>query len=99
MSDKILAQHLSRKAVLYVRQSSAHQVSHNLESQKLQYAMRQRLQMLGWEEIEVIDNGSWTFGGWRNASGRFRENGSRRLPRQGRRGGSSRGVAFRSQQS
>lgn len=55
MSDKILAQHLSRKAVLYVRQSSAYQVLHNLESQKLQYAMRQRLELLGWQEIEVID--------------------------------------------
>jgi hypothetical protein len=31
MSDKILAQHLARKAVLYVRQSSAHQVLHNQE--------------------------------------------------------------------
>ena len=55
MSDKVLAQHLSRKAVLYVRQSSAYQVLHNQESQKLQYAMRQRLESLGWEEIEVID--------------------------------------------
>ncbi|SOE97200.1 hypothetical protein SAMN05414139_10280 [Burkholderia sp. D7] len=34
MSDKIRVQHLARKAVLYVRQSSAYQVSHNLESQK-----------------------------------------------------------------
>ena len=32
MSDKIKPQHLSRKAILYVRQSSAYQVSHNLES-------------------------------------------------------------------
>ena len=55
MSDKIRAQHLARKAVLYVRQSSAYQVSHNLESQKLQYAMQDRLQQLGWNEIEVID--------------------------------------------
>jgi DNA invertase Pin-like site-specific DNA recombinase len=55
MSDKIKAQHLARKAVLYVRQSSAYQVSHNLESQKLQYAMRERLQQLGWREIEVVD--------------------------------------------
>jgi DNA invertase Pin-like site-specific DNA recombinase len=55
MSDKILAQHLARKAVLYVRQSSAHQVLHNQESQRLQYAMRKRLELLGWTEIEVID--------------------------------------------
>ncbi len=36
MSEKIKAQHLGRKAVLYIRQSSAYQVTHNLESQKLQ---------------------------------------------------------------
>jgi len=51
MSDKIRAQHLARKAVLYVRQSSAYQVSHNLESQKLQYAMQDRLHQLGWHEV------------------------------------------------
>ncbi len=55
MSDKIRVQHLARKAVLYVRQSSAYQVSHNLESQKLQYAMQDRLRQLGWKEVEVID--------------------------------------------
>jgi len=55
MSEKIQPQHLHRKAVLYVRQSSAYQVMHNLESQKLQYAMQQRLRSLGWQEIEVID--------------------------------------------
>jgi DNA invertase Pin-like site-specific DNA recombinase len=55
MSEKIRTQHLSRKAILYVRQSSAYQVSHNLESQKLQYAMQERLQQLGWREIEVVD--------------------------------------------
>jgi DNA invertase Pin-like site-specific DNA recombinase len=55
MSDKLKPQHLSRKAILYVRQSSAYQVSHNLESQRLQYAMQDRLQQLGWREIEVVD--------------------------------------------
>jgi len=55
MSDKIKSQHIGRKALLYVRQSSTYQVNHNLESQKLQYAMRQRLHMLGWQDIEVID--------------------------------------------
>src|ERR1700693_4426031 len=55
MSEKLKSQHLSRKAILYVRQSSAYQVSHNLESQKLQYAMQQRLTQLGWREIEVVD--------------------------------------------
>ena len=54
-ADKIDAQHLARKAVLYVRQSSTHQVQHNRESQVLQYAMRDRLVQLGWSDIEVID--------------------------------------------
>jgi len=31
-------------------------VNHNLESQKLQYAMEERLQQLGWREIEVVDD-------------------------------------------
>ena len=39
MSDKIKPHHLERKAVLYIRQSSAHQVLHNLESQKLQLGL------------------------------------------------------------
>lgn len=55
MSDKIQSQHLARKAVLYVRQSSAFQVLHNQESQKLQYAMQARLRDLGFTNIEVID--------------------------------------------
>jgi DNA invertase Pin-like site-specific DNA recombinase len=55
MSDKIKTQHLERKAMLYIRQSSAYQVTHNLESQKLQYAMQERLRQLGWSEIEVVD--------------------------------------------
>ncbi len=55
MNDKIKPQHLARKAVLYVRQSSAYQVAHNQESRKLQYAMKARLQEFGWPEVEVID--------------------------------------------
>ena len=39
MMNKIQPHHLERKAVLYVRQSSAHQVVHNAESRHLQYAM------------------------------------------------------------
>jgi DNA invertase Pin-like site-specific DNA recombinase len=56
MSEKIKPQHLARKAILYVRQSSPYQVIHNLESQKLQYAMEARLHQLGWQEIEVVDD-------------------------------------------
>ena len=56
MSDKISAHHKERKAILYVRQSSAHQVMHNKESSTLQYAMRDRLASLGWSQIETIDD-------------------------------------------
>ena len=56
ISDKVRPHHLERKAILYVRQSSAHQVLHNRESSALQYAMRDRLTALGWLEIEVIDD-------------------------------------------
>src|SRR5258708_5332494 len=38
MSEKIMPHHLERKAILYVRQSSAHQVLHNQETV---YAPRQ----------------------------------------------------------
>jgi DNA invertase Pin-like site-specific DNA recombinase len=55
MIDKIKPDHLTRKAVLYVRQSSAHQVVHNRESRALQYAMQDRLRALGWSQIEIID--------------------------------------------
>jgi DNA invertase Pin-like site-specific DNA recombinase len=55
MSEKIRPQHVARKAILYVRQSSAYQVNHNLESQRLQYAMQDRLHQLGWREVDVVD--------------------------------------------
>lgn len=54
--EKIGPQHLERKAILYVRQSSAHQVLHNRESSALQYAMRDRLTALGWSRIETVDD-------------------------------------------
>src|ERR1700740_3833101 len=56
MSEKIKSHDLERKAILYIRQSSAYQVSNNLESQKLQYAMQERLRQLGWRDIDVVDD-------------------------------------------
>lgn len=56
MSDKVTADHLGRAAILYIRQSSPHQVQHNEESRRLQYAMRDRLGQLGWSEVAVIDD-------------------------------------------
>src|ERR1700686_4843579 len=55
MSEKIKPHDLERKAILYVRQSSVYQVNNNLESQKLQYAMQERLRQLGWREVEIVD--------------------------------------------
>jgi DNA invertase Pin-like site-specific DNA recombinase len=55
MSDKIKPDHIQRKAILYIRQSSLFQVQHNQESRRLQYAMKDRLEQLGWRDIEVID--------------------------------------------
>jgi len=56
MHEKIRPHHLERKAILYVRQSSPHQVLHNRESSALQYAMRERLTALGWSHIETVDD-------------------------------------------
>jgi len=56
MHEKIRPHHLDRKAILYVRQSSAHQVLHNRESSALQYAMRDRLTALGWSSIDTVDD-------------------------------------------
>src|SRR5215471_3740735 len=73
-SDKVRPHHLERKALLYVRQSSAHQVLHNRESGALQYAMRDRLAALGWSEIEVIDDDLG-----RSATGRVQRAGFERM--------------------
>ena len=40
----------------YVRQSTADQVAHNLESQRRQYGLTERARKLGWTEVSVIDN-------------------------------------------
>ena len=55
MSEKIFPRHTQRKAVLYVRQSSPYQVMHNDESRRLQYAMRSRLEQLGFQQVDVVD--------------------------------------------
>ncbi len=55
MNDKVGERHLARRAILYVRQSTVQQIARNDESRRQQYAMRERLQALGWREVEVID--------------------------------------------
>jgi DNA invertase Pin-like site-specific DNA recombinase len=56
-SELIKPAHLARRAVVYIRQSTPHQVVSNQESLRLQYALRQRAHELGWHEadIDVID--------------------------------------------
>ena len=56
-SELIQARHLSRSAAIYIRQSTPSQVLTNQESQRMQYALRERATALGWHEhsIEVID--------------------------------------------
>ncbi len=56
-SELVKPAHLARRAVVYIRQSTPHQVVSNQESLRLQYALRQRAHELGWHEadIDVID--------------------------------------------
>jgi DNA invertase Pin-like site-specific DNA recombinase len=55
--ELVTARHLSRKAVVYIRQSHPHQVLSNQESLRLQYALCQRACDLGWQEadVEIVD--------------------------------------------
>src|SRR5262245_11130789 len=56
-AEVITPQHLTRKAVIYIRQSTPHQALSHQESLRLQYALTERAQALGWspEAIEVVD--------------------------------------------
>lgn len=58
LSHKIESQHLSRLAMIYVRQSSARQVRENVESTQLQYELARRAAAYGWpdEQIVTIDD-------------------------------------------
>src|SRR5271165_4205637 len=55
--SKITSSHVSRSAVVYVRQSSASQVEHNRESTERQYRLADRAVELGWprERVHVVD--------------------------------------------
>lgn len=55
MSDKVTPDHLKRRAIVYVRQSTPEQVRWNLESQRRQYELAERATQMGWEQVEVID--------------------------------------------
>src|SRR6266513_5702855 len=51
---KIRGRHLDRLAIVYVRQSSPHQVAEHRESADLQYQLRQRAVGLGWSDARVL---------------------------------------------
>jgi DNA invertase Pin-like site-specific DNA recombinase len=52
---KITTEHLSRSAIVYVRQSTFYQVMNNLESGRRQYGLVDRARQLGWDDVQVID--------------------------------------------
>jgi DNA invertase Pin-like site-specific DNA recombinase len=54
LSAKVKPIHLSRLAIVYIRQSSPGQVLHNRESTARQYAFRQRAIQLGWPPQSVL---------------------------------------------
>ena len=56
-SEKITDEHLRRNAIVYVRQSTQHQVLEHRESTARQYALADRAVTLGWPTaaVEVID--------------------------------------------
>jgi DNA invertase Pin-like site-specific DNA recombinase len=56
-SPKVQAGHLQRSAIVYIRQSTPHQIIDNRESTERQYALVHRAADLGWAaaQIEVID--------------------------------------------
>ena len=42
INDKITPEHLARDAVAYIRQSTPHQVTYNVESKRRQYQLVER---------------------------------------------------------
>lgn len=56
--QKVTAEHLKRRAFLYVRQSTSQQVMQNTESTRRQYDLQGRAIALGWapEQVTVIDS-------------------------------------------
>lgn len=56
-SELITTQHLARKAIIYIRQSTLHQVLSNQESLQLQYALKDKALKLGWraDDVEIVD--------------------------------------------
>ena len=56
MNNKITSDHLRRRAVVYVRQSTPIQVVYNLESQRRQYGLADYARELGFTDVVTIDD-------------------------------------------
>ena len=56
MNPKLNAKRLSRRAIVYIRQSSPSQLIHNQESQRRQYGLVDRARELGFSDVTVIDD-------------------------------------------
>lgn len=54
LSHKVLPLHLDKRAIVYVRQSTPHQVAENRESADLQYQLARRAVELGWPAPRVL---------------------------------------------
>ena len=63
-SSKIRDRHWQRLAIVYIRQSSPHQVLENRESRERQYALAQVAQQFGWpaDRVLVMDEDQGTSG-------------------------------------
>lgn len=53
-SELVTPHHLARQALIYIRQSTPHQVLTNQESLNLQYALKEKARMLGWREADIV---------------------------------------------
>jgi DNA invertase Pin-like site-specific DNA recombinase len=56
MNPKIRPEHLTRTAVVYVRQSTLGQVEHHTESKRRQYSLADTAAQLGFASVETIDD-------------------------------------------
>ena len=54
MNRKLTDEHLRRRAIVYVRQSTPAQLLHNRESQRRQYGLADYARSLGFQDVETM---------------------------------------------
>lgn len=74
MNTKVRPEHLSRTAIVYIRQSTLAQVRHHKESTERQYALQQKALNLGWDmdQVQIIDEDLGISGSGRSERQGFR---------------------------